>query len=90
MAAESKLERWAVQQITRVNGRTRKVKWIGRRGAPDRLVWIPQWEFPELWEFKAPGAPLEDYQEREHKRLNRMGFVCRKIDTQEEVYRHLT
>lgn len=89
MAAEANLEEWTVKQIAAKNGRTRKVKWIGRRGAPDRLVWIRGWRWPELWEMKAPGKPLEAHQAREHKRLKHMGITCRKIDTREQVLKWL-
>lgn len=85
MAAEANLEDWVVAQIKARNGGTRKVKWIARRGAPDRLVWIPMWPYPELWELKAPGKPLQAHQKREHKKLQRMGFICRKIDNREQA-----
>ena len=85
MAAESNLESRVVGLIKGRKGHTRKVKWIGRRGAPDRLVWIPKWRRPELWELKAPGEPLKPHQAREHQRLKRMGITCRKIDSYDQA-----
>ncbi len=89
MAQEGALEAWTVKQIHAKRGATRKVKWLCRIGAPDRLVWIPGWLFPELWEMKGEGLPLKEHQKREHKRLKRMGVICRKVDTREKVERYL-
>lgn len=89
MAAESNLENTVIGLIHDKRGRTRKVRWIGRRGAPDRLVWIPGWPWPELWEFKAPGEPLKDHQKREHAKLRKIGIICRKIDNEAVARRYL-
>ena len=85
MAAEADLEAFAIKHIRLRRGHTRKVKWIGRRGAPDRLVWCKGWLWPELWELKSPGKPLKKHQEREHARLINMGIVCRKIDSEKQI-----
>lgn len=90
MAAESKLETYLVEQVALKGGDVRKVKWIGRRGAPDRLVWIPGWMIVKLAEMKAPGKPLEEHQKREHKRLKRMGVKCVKLDSKEDIDRFLS
>lgn len=62
----------------------RKVKWIGKVGAPDRLfvkngrhIWV---------EFKAPGGPLRPTQEREHRRMRRHGMEVYVIDNPEDGY----
>ena len=89
MAAESKLEAYLVKRVKELGGETRKVKWIGRRGAPDRLAWIPGWLWPKLAELKSPGKPLEDHQKREHKRLKKMGVKCCKLDSVADVDRFL-
>ena len=89
MAAESKLETYLKDEVRRRKGATRKVKWIGRRGAPDEMVWVPGWKFPKLAETKAPGLPLEDHQRREHKRLKAMGFKCVKLDSKEDIDKFL-
>lgn len=41
MAQEAKIEAYLVKQVKALGGEVRKVKWIGRRGAPDRLVMLP-------------------------------------------------
>lgn len=89
MAAEANLVKWTLEQIRLRGGRRRKVKWINHRGAPDELVWVPAWSWPELWEMKAPGKPLQEHQKREHKKLAAMGLKCRKIDSREQVLRLL-
>lgn len=59
----------------------RKVQWIGRRGAPDRLfikegrhVWV---------EFKRPGKEPDAQQRREHARMRRHGAEVHVIDSVE-------
>jgi hypothetical protein len=39
---ESTIERHLVERVKALGGEVRKVKWIGRRGAPDRLVMLPE------------------------------------------------
>ena len=38
---ERDIERYLVEQTAKHGGETRKVQWIGRHGAPDRLVMLP-------------------------------------------------
>ena len=38
---ESEIEKYLVKQVKAAGGEVRKVKWIGRRGAPDRLAMLP-------------------------------------------------
>ena len=86
---ESPIEKYLVRRVKELKGETRKVKWIGHRGAPDRLVWIPGWRFPKMPEMKASGESLKDHQKREHKRLKRMGVACCKLDSFNDVDRFL-
>jgi hypothetical protein len=64
-------------------GQTRKVKWVGRHGAPDRLVLLPGWHF--LAELKRPGKDAEDHQYREHMLLRAAGFEVVVLDTIEKI-----
>lgn len=41
MTRESTIERYLVKRVKELGGEVRKVEWIGRRGAPDRLVMLP-------------------------------------------------
>ena len=38
---ESAIEAELVRRVKAVGGRTRKVRWLCRSGAPDRLIWWP-------------------------------------------------
>lgn len=38
---ESLIEAYLVRRVKELGGEVRKVKWIGRRGAPDRVVMLP-------------------------------------------------
>ena len=38
---ESLIEKYLVERVKALGGEVRKVKWIGHRGAPDRLVMLP-------------------------------------------------
>ena len=38
---ESVIEKYLVKRVKELGGEVRKVKWIGRAGAPDRLVMLP-------------------------------------------------
>jgi hypothetical protein len=39
---ESQIEHRLVQRVKELGGEVRKVKWVGRAGAPDRLVMLPE------------------------------------------------
>ena len=39
---ERDIERHLVRRVKELGGEVRKVQWIGRRGAPDRLVLLPE------------------------------------------------
>ena len=86
---ESPIERYLVAEVKKLRGEIRKIKWVNRHGAPDRLVWIPGWRYPKMPEMKATGKELEPHQTREHKRLKRMGVFCCKLDSLEDVDRFL-
>jgi streptogramin lyase len=80
---ESQIERHLVKQVKAMGGEVRKVQWIGRRGAPDRLVMMPA---ATIWvELKAPGKKPEAHQLREHERMRKMGQRVEIIDSLEAV-----
>lgn len=87
---ERDIERHLVKRVKELGGEVRKVQWIGRRGAPDRLVMLPAWRRlthlpaarPPMWvELKAPGVKPEPHQAREHKRMRDMGQEVYVIDS---------
>lgn len=88
---ESDIEKYLVQRAKAYGWEVRKVKWIGRRGAPDRVLMLDPNPFfgPDesiIWiELKAPGEKAEAHQLREHKRMRGMGQRVEVIDSWEGV-----
>lgn len=82
---ERHIKRYLLDGVNAVEGETRKVRWEGRNGAPDQLVWLPGWVVAKFAELKRPGKKLEAHQVREHARLRRMGFDVVKLDTYADV-----
>lgn len=96
---ESKIEAYLVKQAKAAGGDVRKVKWIGRRGAPDRLLMLAgrrltdgldcAWCNPRglgIWvELKATGVAPEPHQLREHERMRKLGQTVVVIDSFEAV-----
>jgi hypothetical protein len=90
---ERDIERYLVQQVKALGGEVRKVEWIGRRGAPDRLVMLPPMKYHSdapivyhyarsIWiELKAPGVAPEPHQVREHARMRKMGQRVEVVDS---------
>lgn len=79
---ESKVENHLVDRVKEYGGEVRKVKWIGRVGAPDRVVFLFGVHFVEL---KAPGKKPEAHQTREHIRMRKNGASVYVLDTIEAV-----
>jgi hypothetical protein len=81
---ERNVEDYFVEQVEAHGGIQRKVKWLGRRAAPDRFV-----KFlgapAVLVELKRPGKTARPEQEREHARLRAVGVDVRVIDTKQAV-----
>jgi len=88
---ERDIEAELVKRVKELGGEVRKVKWIGRRGAPDRLVMLPREAYVDdlhcaIWvELKAPGKKAEPHQLREHKRMQAMGQRVVVIDSFEGI-----
>lgn len=81
---ESDIEDYLDERVKALGGETRKVKWIGRRGAPDRRVMLP--DRPAFWvELKAPGEKAEPHQKREHDRMTKLGEQIYVVDSFERV-----
>lgn len=75
---ESKIEKALVRRATAAGGLVRKLAWVGRRGAPDRLVKLPD-RPPMFVELKAPGGRLSKLQELEHRRMIEAGLDVRVV-----------
>lgn len=90
---EADIERYLVKRVKALGGEVRKVQWLGRRGAPDRLVMLPLFSRYGRWsscstiwvELKAPGQRVKAHQAREHARMGAMRQVVVVIDSVEGV-----
>ena len=83
MTRESTIENYLVERVKAMGGECRKLRWIGRNGAPDRIVMLNgQVIFIEL---KAPGEKAKPHQVREHERMRRMGQRVEVVDSCERV-----
>lgn len=81
---EARVERELVRVVRAMGGDVRKLMWLGRRHAPDRLVLLPG---GRLWfiELKRPGARPRPGQVREMKRLRQYGQLVAVLASIEEV-----
>lgn len=95
---ERDIEKYLVQRVKQLGGEVRKVSFIGHRGAPDRLLMLPERNrlvedavretlpAATIWvELKAPGKKPEPHQLREHERMRKMGQRVEVIDSLEGV-----
>lgn len=81
---ESTVENYLVRRCQEHGAEVRKVKWIGRKNAPDRVVM--GLEPITIWvELKRPGKGAEEAQAREHNRMRAVGQTVVVIDTIEGV-----
>jgi hypothetical protein len=91
---ERDIERELVKRVQAMGGEVRKVQWVGRRGAPDRLVMLSRHDVRSgryssvrtFWvELKATGVKPPGHQLREHARMRTMGQTVVVIDSIEGV-----
>lgn len=79
---ERDIEAYLGRGVAALRGEIRKVMWVNRAHAPDRLVLLRGVHFVEL---KAPGEVLRPGQEREHVRMRKHGADVRTLSTFAEV-----
>lgn len=98
---ESQIEAYLGKRVKALGGEVRKVQWVGRRSAPDRLVMLPEkhWLLIDaavvgtVWvELKNPETiktfpadARERAQHREHERMRKLGQRVAVIGTIEQV-----
>lgn len=93
---ESIIEKHLVKRAKEAGGEVRKLRWIGRRGAPDRVMMLPSavtksnyfLNHPEstVWvELKATKKKPEAHQLREHKRMRKVGQTVLVFDSIEAI-----
>jgi hypothetical protein len=81
---ERDIEQYLVKRVKELGGEVRKVKWIGRAHAPDRVLFMPRGRL--YWvETKAPGEEPRPGQAREFRRLAVRGHRVHVLDTIEKV-----
>lgn len=91
---ERDVEAYLVKRVEELGGEVRKVKWIGRRGAPDRLVMLPFAWRPyanighpppqTVWvELKRPGLaatfPNNAHERQQHREHERMRAMGQRV-----------
>lgn len=97
---ERDVEAYLVQRVEELGGEVRKVKWIGRRSAPDRYILVPPRANAKrfmdainpiiAWvELKAPGEKPEDHQLREHERMRKLGAQVVVLDSRDAIDKFL-
>lgn len=82
---ERDVEGYFVEQVEKAGGITRKLRWLCRRGAPDRWAGFPKRS--ALVELKRPGRPLDPHQAREIGKLRAKGIDVFVIDSFDAVDR---
>lgn len=92
---ESKVEAYLKERAEAHGALVRKLAYLGRKGAPDRMViWGERYRvggvFPspteiDFVELKAPGKKPDHHQEREHARLRALGCNVFVLDSIEAV-----
>lgn len=93
---ESIIEAYGKKRAEEAGGVVRKVKWIGRTAAPDRVLMLPEgfhlvqpyMAFPAvtIWvEFKATGKKPTAAQVREHNRMRAVGQTVLVWDSIEAI-----
>jgi hypothetical protein len=98
--SEADIERYLCKRVKELGGEVRKVKWIGRRSAPDRLVMLPAYagcgagSWPRFaWvELKNPDTiktfpanAHERAQHREHERMRALNAEVLALGTLEQI-----
>jgi hypothetical protein len=94
---ERDIEAYLVEQVKGLGGEVRKLKWVGRRGAPDRVLMLPHGDLPTIWvEVKNPESiktfpadARERAQAREHARMRAAKQVVAVVGTYDQVDRLL-
>jgi len=80
---ESMVEYYLVREAEAMGALVRKVQWVGRRGAPDRVLFYRG--LSVFVELKAAGKKLDRHQEREIARLRAHSIPVFVVDTKDGV-----
>lgn len=80
---EKAIETYFKRKVEELGVECRKLEWIGRRGAPDRLIMFDGKAI--FVELKQEKGVLEDHQRREHERLRKAGMRVYTLYGKQEV-----
>lgn len=83
MTRESHIEDYFIKQWQSIGGETRKMKWIGRKDAPDRFAAVQGWN--GLIEFKRPGKGPRATQQHEIDLFRALGVNVEVLDTFDKI-----
>lgn len=76
---ENEIESYLVERAEKLGAFVRKLQWVSRRGAPDRMIiYRGRVIFVEC---KAPGEDLDPHQDREMKRMMQHSAEVYTVDT---------
>ena len=77
---ESVIEKRLKKEIEKIGGKALKFVSPGMSGMPDRIVLLPGGEIVFV-ELKAPGKKRRKLQEYRAKKLKKLGFIVKCIDS---------
>lgn len=91
---ESQIEKYLVKRVKELGGEVRKVAWVGRQGAPDRLVMLNRkrfyldgslYEQMTVWvELKNPDTvktfPANAHERAQHREHERMRKLGQRVE----------
>lgn len=81
---ESEIVKHLYKQLHARGGEYRRVKWLGRNGAPDLRIMLPQ--LGGWWiETKATNGDVEIHQAKEHERMRNLGERVLVLDSIERI-----
>lgn len=79
---ERDIEKYLCQQVKKLGGVC--WKWMGRTGAPDRMVFLPN-GVTYLVEVKAPTGRLSALQRWSHDRLEKLGHRVEVVWSKDDI-----
>lgn len=96
MVRESDIEEYLTEKVKALGGETRKVQWVGRSKAPDRVLMLPpEWAdptavYPSRWggtvwvELKNPQTiktfPKNAHERAQHREHERMRALGQRVE----------
>ena len=81
---EKTIEDYLVEKTIEAGGLARKYTSPGRRGVPDRILFLPK-GMVVFVECKKPGGKLSSSQKQEFKRMNKLDTPCAYVKTMLDV-----